>query len=102
MEYVCYLDFGKVLLLGSVSRFDDDDEVSVGELSVSLVRPQGAAQLVDDEHGDVQNLFFVSSEIIESNREFHSEKLHEGLGLHDWLQVLYKIYQVTKIFIFLL
>jgi hypothetical protein len=68
LEYVCYLDFGKVLLLRSVSRFDDDDEISIGELSVSLIRPQGAAQLIDDEHGDVQNLFLVSSEIVKKNQ----------------------------------
>jgi hypothetical protein len=67
-ELDCYLDFGKVFLLWSVSRFDDDDEVSIGELSVSLIRPQGAAQLIDDEHGDVQNLFFVSSEIVKKNQ----------------------------------
>ena len=59
-----HFDFGEVLLCGRVGGLDDDDEVSVGELSVRLVGAERAGQLVDDEDRRVQDLLLVSPEAI--------------------------------------
>ena len=59
-----HFDFGEVLLGGRVGGLDDDDKVSVGELSVRLVGAERSGQLVDDEDGRVQDLLLVSPEAI--------------------------------------